>query len=154
MDLRPVQDTGKDEIIFSLDLPITLDNNQMSLSEISEVDIPDEVLADLMENVSENNIQNTIENQGTVTVADDNSNKSHKKSFEVLSEQDVNEIASKVAAKGTKKQTIWGVTVFRGNFVFKYTKIEFLIFCFKSHPNILTPKIRQLNFHYYCRMAH
>ena len=40
---------------FSLDLPFNLDDSNLELNDVNQNDIPDNVLADLMENISENN---------------------------------------------------------------------------------------------------
>ena len=78
----------------------------------------------------------TTKQQNTETLAEDkDENCQQKKSrFKKLSSEDVNEIAEKIVKPKTRKQTIWGVNVFRGTFF----SIKNIYFALKVLKNSIT----------------
>ena len=107
-----------DEVQICFDLGINIEDLDIQISELDVSEIPDNILADVMVNFTQENtslIENQSENKMAKQVPDvQPKKKSKKKRFAVLSPEEIDEIALNNHAPKTKKQTVWGVRVFRG----------------------------------------
>ena len=112
-----------DENVFLIDLPFINDGKNVQLTEKDTNDIPDQVLVELMANVTESDKKQNVaslqpETSSAMQICD-KIGPSKKKRFQVLSPQQVDEIATNTVVPKTGRQTKWGIEVFRGKIHFK-----------------------------------
>ena len=118
-DLRLVMVHKADEDVISFDLGINFNDQDTTLTEIDADFIPDTVLGELMGSVGPNNDKSrqTEAAQQTSTLKQI---KLKKNRFAVYTDEEIDAFGSNSVAKGTHRQTKWGVDVFRGKIQFKY----------------------------------
>ena len=101
-------DEFADDNVISFKLGDIFQSNNVKFDEIKENELPDAVLADLID--GEDAIQSNP--SGHLQVTDNNSTEPAR--FQNLNDGEIDELALNTCKKKTHKQTIWGVKVLRG----------------------------------------
>ena len=99
--------------IISFDLDHDLNFDDTELVPLESSDVPDAVLMELMNNTGVNSDQNKENVSAKKSEADDSAQIQSTR-FPMLSKDQIDDIASNAIKPKTKKQTMWGIKVFRG----------------------------------------
>ena len=114
MAVVPTDTTEETTLTFNLGL--LFDENSVEVEQLDATYIQDSELVQLIENVNANSAQieqiQVVPNQDVDDAGSEVKPKS--KRFPDINDQQIDEIANYNTKQKTKKQTIWGVKVFRG----------------------------------------
>ena len=99
-----------DETLVTFDLDVDFLENDIELNEINTDEISDDILANVGLDLPA--VQNDIMPKEATPEGRTIQNKG--KRFEVVSPEQIDEIAASNHAKKTKRQTAWSVNIFRG----------------------------------------
>ena len=108
----------EDNTAITFDLNSFFDENQDNIEIVSENDVPDSILGELMDSVNQT-FPELAQNQGasaSSTATAEPQKQVLNRRFPVLSTEEIDDIANNTCKKKTRKQTVWGIKVFRGNY--------------------------------------
>ena len=99
-----------DYFAISFDLGMNFNENTLETEQATEVLLPDAVIADLMQEINENQQEQKAIPDGILPL----NNHPKKNHFAQLSNEQIDTIAANNHAPKTKNQMYWGVKVFQG----------------------------------------
>ena len=105
------EETADDDVI-SFELGDIFKSNNIKFDEINENDVPDALLAELLDHVQQG--KDTIQENPTGHLLDADQSGTEPNRFIDLTDGEIDDLALNTCKKKTHKQTNWGVKVLRG----------------------------------------